>query len=43
MNLSIDDLVLLGKFGARASGIFKTGEPIDSKLDTLREQLKQEK
>jgi hypothetical protein len=42
INLDISDLGLLGKFGNRVRGVWKPGEPMTEKLDTLREQLKQE-
>ena len=42
VNLDISDLELLGKFGNRVRGVYKPGEPMTEKLETLREQLKQE-
>jgi hypothetical protein len=42
VNLDISDLELLGKFGNRARGLWKPGEPRTEKLDALREQLKLE-
>jgi hypothetical protein len=42
VNLDISDLELLGKFGNRVRGVWKPGEPMTEKLETLREQLKQE-
>jgi hypothetical protein len=36
INLDISDLELLGKFGNRVRGVWKPGEPMTEKLETLR-------